>query len=81
MREFKDAIQDRIQIDPYLKSIPSVSSKTNVSFHAKDDCPEVRKDVFKFSLYTTLDVKVSCIIRRKVPRLVNLWAESGPKQP
>lgn len=49
--------------DPYLKNIPSVKNKTKIAFHATDDCPEVRRDVFKM-LYS-LDIKVYCIVRRK----------------
>lgn len=49
--------------DRYLTGIPSVLSKTKKSFHAKNDCPEVRREFF--GLVKQLDVKVYCIVRRK----------------
>lgn len=33
--------------DPYLKKVPSVHERTAKMFHAKDDCPEVRMQVFR----------------------------------
>lgn len=57
-------LREKILSDPYLENIPSVHKKTNLSFHAKDDCPEVRRDVY--SLINSLDVKVYCIVRRKL---------------
>lgn len=39
--------------DPYFKGVPSFqpeSSKTAIAFHAKDDLPEVRREVFKLLL-------------------------------
>ncbi len=59
-----DNLRRDILSNPYLKDIPSVHSKTRLSFHAKDDCPEVRKDVYE--LISSLDIKVYCIIRRKM---------------
>ena len=38
--------REEIAKDTYLSSIPSVS-KSIRSFHAKDDCPEVREKFFK----------------------------------
>ena len=42
----------RVQLmnDPYFKSVPSMqpaNRKTTLAFHAKDDLPEVRRDVFR----------------------------------
>lgn len=48
--------------DEYLSSIPSIT-KTNVHFHAKDDCPEVREKVYK--LLKTLDFKAEFVVARK----------------
>ncbi len=56
-------LREVILSDPYLQSIPSVQRKTKYFFHAKDDCPEVRRDVYR--LIASLDAKVYCIIRRK----------------
>ena len=39
-----------LRADPYFKDVPSFQperSKTAVAFHAKDDLPEVRREVFK----------------------------------
>jgi len=45
-RDLQKLRQD-ILADSYLTKIPSVSQKTVKMFHAKDDCPEVRKEVFQ----------------------------------
>ena len=39
--------------DPYLQRVPSMhprQGKTARAFHAKDDCPEVRREVFRLLL-------------------------------
>lgn len=48
--------------DPYLKAIPSVT-KSLAYFHAKDDCPEVRKIVF--DLIKKMDFGAQFIVARK----------------
>ena len=55
-------LREEIKVDDYLKSIPSVK-KSSISFHAKDDCPEVREKVFK--LLKTLPFKCQFIVARK----------------
>lgn len=55
-------LHKEIKEDEYLKSIPSIA-KTNLHFHAKDDCPEVREKVFK--LIRKLDFKAEFIVARK----------------
>ena len=53
--------------DPYFASVPSMSpdaGKTALAFHAKDDLPEVRREVFK--LLPTLGAKVLVAVRRKL---------------
>lgn len=55
-------LRKEIMNDQYLNSIPSLS-KTNINFHAKDDCPEVREKVFK--MIKTLDFKAQFIVARK----------------
>ncbi len=64
VRNKLDNLRIKILSDPYLKDIPSVHSKTKLSFHAKDDCPEVRREVYR--LISSLDIRVYCIIRRKM---------------
>jgi len=52
--------------DPYFKGVPSMqpgTGKTASCFHAKNDLPEVRREVFK--LLSSLGVKVQAAIRRK----------------
>jgi len=61
-----DALRAALLADPYFKGVPSMSpegGKTALCFHAKDDLPEVRREVFK--LLPTLGVKVQVAIRRK----------------
>ncbi len=52
--------------DGYLKQVYSMclaAGKTAKFFHAKDDCPEVRREVYK--LLARHDIKVQVAIRRK----------------
>lgn len=52
--------------DPYFRNVPSMQPKTKktaVYFHAKDDLPEVRREVLK--LLPDLGAKVQIAIRRK----------------
>ena len=61
-----DALRAELLADPFLKAVPSMQTernKTAIAFHAKDDCAEVRREVFKILL--TIDVKVLVAIRRK----------------
>ena len=42
-------LRARLLEDPYFKGVPSMqpeAGKTAVAFHAKDDLPEVRREVF-----------------------------------
>ncbi|MBM4457454.1 MAG: hypothetical protein FJ011_06755 [Chloroflexi bacterium] len=53
--------------DPYFSGVPSMqpeNRKTAIAFHAKNDLPEVRREVFK--LLPTLGVEVQVAIRRKI---------------
>jgi hypothetical protein len=52
--------------DPYLKKIPSMQPeqrKTALAFHAKDDCPEVRREVFR--LLVQHEVRFFALVRDK----------------
>ena len=52
--------------DPYFKGVPSMqpeAKKTAICFHAKDDLPEVRREVFKLLL--SFETKIIVAIRRK----------------
>ncbi len=57
------ALRFEIAADRYLKDIPSIQ-KTLRAFHAKDDCPEVRKLVF--GCLDELDFSVQIVIARKL---------------
>lgn len=56
--------------DPYFKRVPSMQSdrgKTARVFHAKDDVPEVRREVFK--LLTRFDLRFYGVVRHKTALL------------
>lgn len=62
LRQKLDELRSRILADTYLAKIPSMR-KTATAFHAKDDCPEVRHEVYK--LLVDASVKAYAIVRRK----------------
>lgn len=56
----------RLLADPYFRGVPSMQEKarkTALAFHAKDDLPEVRREVFR--LLAALECKVFVAFRRK----------------
>lgn len=64
-KEFSKSLEDlrkEILQDDYLASVPSIK-KTENMFHATDDCPEVRREVFK--LLKNSDFSFYCIVARK----------------
>ena len=66
IRKQLDALRTALLGDPYFKGVPSMQAearKTAFCFHAKDDLPEVRREVFK--LIATFGAKVQVAIRRK----------------
>lgn len=57
----------RLLADPYFRAVPSFDparNKTAVFFHAKDDLPEVRREVFR--IIRDADVQIIAALRRKV---------------
>lgn len=61
-----DNLRAALLADPYFRNVPSMApdgGKTALCFHAKDDLPEVRREVFK--LVRTFGCKVQVAIRRK----------------
>lgn len=61
------ALHTEILSDPYLKKIPSLqpeAKKTSLAFHAKDDCQEVRQQVFK--LIVQHELKFFALVRDKL---------------
>ena len=63
IRQVLLSLQADVAADRYLKNIPSIQ-KTLRGFHAKDDCPEVRKAVFE--TLDKLDFSVQVIVARKL---------------
>jgi len=58
-----DALRAKLLADPYFADVPSMQSqfrKTARSFHAKDDMPEVRREVF--ALLRGWDLQFSCVL-------------------
>jgi hypothetical protein len=66
LREAVLKLKEEIVSDLYLQGIPSLE-KTKVSFHAKDDCPEVRERFFK--VIKNLDFKAEFVVARKIESL------------
>lgn len=61
-----ETLRSDLLADPYFADVPSMrreSAKTAIAFHAKDDLPEVRREVFRILAGT--DLKVFAAIRRK----------------
>ena len=60
------ALRSELLADPYFRDIPSMQpseGKTAFLFHAKDDRPEVRREVFKLLLRH--DIKFYAVVRNK----------------
>ena len=62
IREALNGVKEKVEQDPYLRGIPSLS-KSLRAFHAKDDIPEIRQEVFK--VLTELPFKCQFIVARK----------------
>jgi len=61
-----EGLRAHLMADSYFKGIPSMqpaARKTAIMFHAKDDLPEVRREVFKLLL--AQDVKFYAVVRDK----------------
>lgn len=61
-----EGLRARLLADPYFAGVPSMrldEGKTALCFHAKDDLPEVRREVF--GVLKRLGVQVQAAIRRK----------------
>jgi len=60
------ALRASLLADPYFRDVPSMQAerrKTALAFHAKDDVPEVRREVFRVLL--THEVKFFAAVRQK----------------
>lgn len=61
-----EELRARLLADPYFKDVPSMQSeakKTALAFHAKDDLPEVRREVF--SLLLRHELRFFAVVRDK----------------
>lgn len=61
-----EKLRDKLLADPYFKGVPSMqpeAKKTAICFHATDDLPEVRREVFK--LLPEFGAKIQVAIKRK----------------
>lgn len=59
-----ETLRGNLLADPYFKDVPSfqpAARKTAFQFHAKDDLPEVRREVFRLLL--TLDFKLFAVVK------------------
>ena len=59
-------LRKRLLADPYFKNVPSLQKeekKTYYLFHAKDDLPEVRREVFSIILQN--EIKFLAVVRNK----------------
>jgi hypothetical protein len=66
-------LRSRLLADPYFKDVPSMqpgAQKTALLFHAKDDLPEVRREVF--SILLQHQIRFSAIVRDKFSVLANV---------
>jgi hypothetical protein len=59
-------LQREIVSDPYFQEFPSLK-KMAVAFHAKDDVPEIRYQVYK--LLAGLDFRAQFVVARKIERV------------
>jgi hypothetical protein len=66
IRDGLSELRVQLSADRYLASIPSMR-KTALAFHAKDDCPEVRKAVFE--ALDKSDFSVQIVIARKLENI------------
>lgn len=67
--------------DPYFANVPSLQAdrrKTALAFHAKDDLPEVRREVFRF--LTQQEIKFYAVVRckRAILRIVKAHQIAHP---
>lgn len=76
-----EALRAELTVDPYLSKVPSMQperKKTALAFHAKDDCAEVRREVYK--LLMQHEVKFYAVVREK-QTIVDKVLEHNKKTP
>ena len=68
-----NALRQTLLADPYFSGVPSIQPerrKTAVAFHAKDDLPEVRREVFRVLLRH--EIQFVAVVRDKKKRAGSL---------
>jgi hypothetical protein len=77
------SVRVELLADPYFRGVPSMQTerkKTAICFHAKDDLPEVRREVFK--LLPSFNARIIIAIKRKgilARQYQELYANTGVK--
>lgn len=70
-----DDLRSELLRDSYLRGIPSLETKTRIAFHAKDDVPEVRKEVFRV-LREQTGLRFYAVVRDKQSVLKEVLAQN-----
>ena len=76
-----DELRDHLTSDPYFQGVPSMrpeARKTARVFHAKDDIPEVRREVFKL-LRETEGLRFYAIVTDKRSMLEYVRKKKGKR--
>jgi hypothetical protein len=76
-----EILRARLLADPYFKNVPSMqpeAKKTALAFHAKDDVPEVRREVF--TLLMKFDLRFFAVVRNKL-RVVDYVRQRNENEP
>ena len=68
LRDNLNRLHKEIANNSYFHGVPSIT-KTNLAFHAKDDIPEVRYEVFK--LLNNLPFSCNVVIARKTKKVLD----------
>ncbi|MBK8270480.1 MAG: DUF3800 domain-containing protein [Planctomycetes bacterium] len=76
-RQSLAALRSKLLTDSYLSAIPSMK-KTAISFHAKDDCPEVRHAVFRE--IANMDFRSQFVVARKRETTFRKSFKSSPSR-
>lgn len=66
LNEELGSLRSTLRADPYLAKVPSMQPqrrKTAIAFHAKDDCAEVRREVYR--LLMQHDMRFFAVVRHK----------------
>lgn len=73
-----EELRARLLADPYFRNVPSMQPekrRTALAFHAKDDPPEVRREVF--NLLLRHEIRFSAVVRSKMAVLAYVRQRNG----